>query len=126
MKKTIALFALMMLVLTGCGQPLPTGFSQDFYNSSINAFAEIDDDIAELDVSDVDDIANVELLASKADTPQEQKAVELARQAIEHNAIIASSEKKNLGQAIGEYLKVRKAFHKLLELPEYEFQFKEK
>lgn len=120
-KELISLFTVIFVIvfaLAGCG--VPEGMSEEFYNKADSIFAEVDDDTMELENSDADDIANVNLVIGMAQTKREKVAAEALEAIVKLQDKVIHGDQK----ALQEYMKARNAFGKAMgyeQMPEFEF-----
>jgi hypothetical protein len=120
-KKFVSLFTVVfatLLVLAGCG--IPEGMNKEFYNKADSIFAEVDDDTMELENSDADDIANVNLVIGMAQTKREKVAAEALEAIVKLQDKVIHGDQK----ALQEYMKARNAFGKAMgykQMPTFEF-----
>lgn len=105
MKKTLlsVLLASAVLTMVGCAE-IPEGVDAKFFESGYNTFVEIDDDTMELENSDRDDLANIQLIQVNANTKREadflnglEGMAKLQEKVINHDV-----------DALSEYMKARK------------------
>lgn len=117
MKKIVLALTLFasVLGLAACAE-LPNGVDQDFHYNAMAVFQEIDDDTMEMEMSDKDDLAQLSVLATQADSPVEKLYVESLTKMTElQSSILFESDKK----ALEQYMEYRDTVIEALNLEDF-------
>jgi len=117
-----SMLGMVGIVLAGC-QELPKGISQEFHTDAKYAFVEIDDDTMEMELSDMDDLANVSLLEVQAETKAEEQVVKYINEVAKLNGELYKA--KNDPTVLKEYLTARQMVIKSLDITTSKFSFTE-
>ncbi|QIW88667.1 hypothetical protein P59_069 [Bacillus phage P59] len=100
------MMSVMVLSLVACG--FAEGVDSQFGNKAVEVFAEIDDDTMEVgdkELSDADDLANLDLLGAEADHKREEAFVKHVEEMVGLQEQVHNGDKESLKK----YLSARKA-----------------
>lgn len=113
-----------LMALTACGViEVPDGFTGQFYDKSVLAFAELDEDVQEMEMPDRDDLANFEaFLATNPPTSQKEEVALKALQAMFDNEEGARHGDRD---SLRSYLQARQTFVNVTEIMVDDFEFTE-
>jgi hypothetical protein len=122
MKKLMMMCATILMtisLLAGC--EVPEGMSEEFYYDACALFHEIDEDTMEMESSDQDDLANLDLLDARAITDREQAFIREMIKLTELQKRVIQRDKS----ALKEYIKTRHHIGQILEISPMKFEFTE-